>query len=84
MKAGIRPDLLAELHGSFARLRYSRCEVTVDMPLAVLQPAKLVIINQGETPFDRVTNLMFHERIDDVLPRAVRREAKKLLLRKQS
>ena len=45
-----------------------------DMPREALQSgAKLVIINQGETPFDRVANLRFHERIGDVLPRAVRR-----------
>ena len=45
-----------------------------DMPReALLSGAKLVIINQGETPFDRVANLRFRERIGDVLPRAVRR-----------
>ena len=45
-----------------------------DMPREALQSrAKLVIINQGETPFDRVASLRFHERIGDVLPRAVRR-----------
>ena len=45
-----------------------------DMPREALQSgAKLVIINQGETPFDGVANLRFHERIGDVLPRAVRR-----------
>jgi len=44
-----------------------------DMPReALLSGAKLVIINQGETPLDRVANLRFHERIGDVLPRAVR------------
>jgi mono-ADP-ribosyltransferase sirtuin 6 len=35
--------------------------------------AKLVIINQGETPYDRVAHLRFHEKISDVLPGAVRR-----------
>ena len=45
-----------------------------DMPREVLLAgAKLVIINQGGTTFDRVANLRFHERIGDVLPRAVRR-----------
>ena len=131
LKSGIRPDLLAELHGNIARLRCSRCEETVDrgerrtrcrcggalvksvvdfgeslprkdlmlsyehakksdlfavvgsslvvtpaadMPReAVRSGAKLVIINQGQTPFDGVAALRFHERIGDVLPRAVRR-----------
>ena len=45
-----------------------------DMPReALLSGAKLVIINQGETPFDGVASLRFHEGIGDVLPRAVRR-----------
>jgi len=45
-----------------------------DMPREALQAgAKLVIINQGETPFDRVAHLRFHERIGDVLPMAVKR-----------
>lgn len=130
LKSGIRPDLLAELHGNIAKLRCRRCEETfdraqgrtrcrcggalvksvvdfgeslprkdlmlsyehagksdlfvvagsslvvtpaADMPREALQSgAKLVIINQGETPFDRVANLRFHESIGDVLPRAVR------------
>jgi len=136
LKSGIRPDLLAELHGNIARLRCSRCGETVareegrircrcggtlgksvvdfgeslprrdlmlsyeharksdlfvvvgsslvvtpaaDMPREALQSgAKLVIINQGETPFDRVANLRFHERVGDVFPGAVRR-LKKLM-----
>jgi NAD-dependent deacetylase len=131
LKSGIRPDLLAELHGNMTKLRCSRCEERVDrkegrarcrcggmlvksvvdfgeslpqkdlmlsyehsrksdlfvvagsslvvtpaadMPReALLSGAKLVIINQGETPFDKVAGLKFHERIGDVLPRAVRR-----------
>lgn len=131
LKSGIRPVLLAELHGNIARLRCSRCEETVDrkegqtrcrcggslvksvvdfgeslpqkdlmlsyehagksdlfvvvgsslvvtpaadMPREALRSgAKLVIINQGETPFDRAAGLRFHERIGDVLPRAVKR-----------
>ena len=45
-----------------------------DMPHeALLSGAKLVIINQGETPFDKVASLRFRERIGEVLPRAVRR-----------
>ena len=40
---------------------------------AVLSGAKLVIINQGETPFDRIASLRFHESIGDVLPRTVKR-----------
>jgi NAD-dependent deacetylase len=44
-----------------------------DMPREALHAgAKLVIINQGETPFDRVANLRFDEQIGDVLPRAVK------------
>jgi NAD-dependent deacetylase len=59
----------------------SSLEVTpaADMPREALQSgAKLVIINQGETPFDSVANMRFHERIGDVLPRAVKR-LKKLM-----
>ena len=45
-----------------------------DMPReALLSGAKLVIINQGETPFDQMVSLRFHERIGDVLPGAVKR-----------
>lgn len=131
LKSGIRPAMLAELHGNIARLRCSRCEETVDrregrircrcggnlvksvvdfgetlprkdlmlsyeharksdlflvvgsslvvtpaadMPReALASGAKLVIINQGETPFEKVAHLRFRERIGDVLPRAVRR-----------
>jgi NAD-dependent deacetylase len=131
LKSGIRPELLAELHGNIARLRCSRCEETfsreegrtrcrcggplgksvvdfgeslpekdlmlsyeharksdlfvvagsslvvtpaADMPReALLAGAKLVIINQGDTPFDRVAGLRFREGIGDVLPRAVKK-----------
>jgi NAD-dependent SIR2 family protein deacetylase len=131
LKSGIRPDLLAELHGNISRLRCTRCGQTVDrsvgaqycgcggelvrsvvdfgeplperdlrlsfehsrksdlfvvvgsslvvtpaadMPReAILSGAKLVIINQGETPFDSVANLRFREQAGDVLPRAVKR-----------
>jgi NAD-dependent SIR2 family protein deacetylase len=131
LKSGIRPEMLAELHGNIAKLRCRRCGETVDrsearmrctcggelgksvvdfgeslpqkdlmlayehsrkcdlfvvvgsslvvtpaadMPReALLSGAMLVIINQGETPFDGVANLRFQESIGDVLPRAVRR-----------
>ncbi|MBW1710807.1 MAG: NAD-dependent protein deacylase, partial [Deltaproteobacteria bacterium] len=33
--------------------------------------AKLVIINQGETPYDRAADLRFDENISEVLPRAI-------------
>ena len=59
LKSGIRADLLAELHGNITKLRCTRCE------------AELVIINQGETPFDRIAHLRFWERIGEVLPEAV-------------
>jgi NAD-dependent SIR2 family protein deacetylase len=129
LKSGIPPDLLAELHGNIAKLRCTRCDMTVDkstgsdtctcggklvssvvdfgqslpqkdlsdsyrhsqgcdlfvvvgsslvvtpaadMPRVALQSgARLVIINQGETPFDRVVHLRFHEGIGEVLPPAV-------------
>ncbi len=45
-----------------------------DMPLEALRSgAKLVIINQGETPFDHLANLRFSENIGNVLPGAVKR-----------
>jgi NAD-dependent SIR2 family protein deacetylase len=45
-----------------------------EMPREALSAgAKLVIINQGETPFDSQARLRFHEEIGDVLPRAVKR-----------
>ncbi|MBW2341390.1 MAG: hypothetical protein JRF50_13785 [Deltaproteobacteria bacterium] len=45
-----------------------------DMPAEALRSgAKLVIINQGETPFERHAHLRFHEKIGDVLPSAVKR-----------
>jgi len=43
-----------------------------DMPKVALKSgARLVIINQGETPFDRVAHLRFWEGIGEVLPQAV-------------
>lgn len=130
LKSGIRPDLLAELHGNVTKLRCTRCEAEVDqsaspdrcprcgsklvssvvnfgqpmprealassywhsqhcdlfivvgsslvvtpaadMPgIALEHGARLVIINQGETPFDRVAHLRFWEGIGEVLPPAV-------------
>ena len=45
-----------------------------DMPVEALRSgAKLVIINQGETPLDPHANLRFYEGIGQVLPRAVKR-----------
>jgi NAD-dependent deacetylase len=45
-----------------------------DMPREALAAgARLVIINQGETPFDELAHLRFREKIGEVLPGAVRR-----------
>lgn len=50
-----------------------------DMPRVALQSgARLVIINQGETPLDRAAHLQFGERTGEVLPPAVDR-LKKLM-----
>ncbi len=131
LRSGIQPDLLAELHGNFARLRCSRCGTQVDrstglstcscggklvssvvdfgqsmpqreladsyrhsqncdlfvvvgsslvvtpaadMPRVALESgARLVIINQGETPLDQLAHMQFEERIGEVLPPAVAR-----------
>ena len=130
LKSGIRPDLLAELHGNVFKLRCQHCETKWDnfpdlktcpncegrlvssvvnfgdsmpekemkdsewhsrncdlfivvgsslvvypaaeMPKIALESgAKLVIINQGETPFDQTCHLRFKERIEEALPPAV-------------
>lgn len=129
LSSGIRPDLLAELHGNVSKLRCSRCQAEVDMSIgrdscscggklvssvvdfgqplpqreladsyahsrscdlfvvagsslvvtpaadmprmALQSGARLVIINDGETPFDRVAHLRFGERTGAVLPQAV-------------
>ncbi len=131
LKSGIRPELLAELHGNMTKLRCSRCQQTIDQATAksrclcggslvssvvdfgqslpekdlalsfehsrksdlfvvvgsslVVTPAaeipkealmagaRLVIINQGETPFDAHAQLRFFEPIGEVLPKAVRK-----------
>jgi NAD-dependent SIR2 family protein deacetylase len=136
LKSGIRPTLLAELHGNMTKLRCTRCDLTVDetdglskcscggslvssvvdfgQPLpekdlafsfeharhcdlfvvvgsslvvtpaaeipgeALSSGAKLVIINAGETPYDRRAHLRFQENIGEILPIAVRR-LKKLM-----
>jgi len=132
LRSGIRPDLLAELHGNVTKLRCSHCEFLLDnfddqiacplcggklvssvvnfgqplpqkeladsyshsrncdlfvvagsslvvypaadMPKVALESgARLVIINQGETPFDRLAHLRFWEEVGKVLPPAVDR-----------
>jgi NAD-dependent SIR2 family protein deacetylase len=131
LKSGIRPDLLAELHGNTTKLRCTRCQAQVDkssglttcscggklvssvvnfgqplpqkdltdsyqhsqhcdlfvvvgsslvvypaadMPRVALEAeARLVILNKGETPYDRVAHLRFDEQIGQVLPPAVAR-----------
>jgi len=130
LRSGIRPDLMAELHGNATKLRCTRCEAEMDrfpdldtcplcggklvssvvnfgqplprkaladsyqhsekcdlfivvgsslvvtpaadMPKVALESgARLVIINQGETPLDKVAHLRFWEGIGEVLPPAV-------------
>ena len=47
---------------------------TADMPEEALRSgAKLVIINEGKTPFDVYADLRFYEKIREVLPGAVKR-----------
>ena len=42
------------------------------MPRVALESgARLVIINKGETPFDRVAHLRFEETTGEVMPQAV-------------
>ena len=136
LKSGIKPNILAELHGNVTKLRCTRCQKTVDrnenpakcecggtlvssvvdfgqplperdltlsfehsrksdlfvvvgsslvvtpaadMPAEALRAgAKLVIINQGETPLDPYAHLRFFEQIGEVLPRTVKK-LKKLM-----
>jgi len=137
LKSGIKPDLLAELHGNITKVRCRRCEFCMDrfedqtacplcggelassvvnfgqslptkdladsyehsqkcdlfiavgsslvvypaadMPRVALQSgAKLGIINQGETPFDRNVHLRFSEVAGEVLPPAVAQLKKRI------
>jgi NAD-dependent deacetylase len=130
LRSGIKPELLAELHGNITKVRCAQCEFKMDrfedqtecplcggrlvpsvvnfgqslprkdlaesydhsqkcdlfivvgsslvvtpaadMPRVALQSgARLVIINQGETPFDQYAHLRFSEAIGEVLPPAV-------------
>jgi NAD-dependent deacetylase len=130
LKSGIRPELLAELHGNLTRVRCIQCDFTMDrvegesecplcggklvstvvnfgdslpakdladsyrhsqrcdlfivvgsslvvypaadMPAVALEAgARLVIINRGETPFDKHARLRFPEAIVQVLPPAI-------------
>ena len=132
LRSGIRPELIAELHGNITKLRCQNCEFLMDnvgdvipcpicggqvassvvnfgqplpqhdledayahakkadlflavgstltvtpaadMPRVALRAkARLVIINQGETPLDSAAHLRFDEKIGDVLPKAVAR-----------
>jgi NAD-dependent SIR2 family protein deacetylase len=137
LKSGIKPELLAELHGNLTKVRCDRCEFKMDRfedqvkcPLCggrlvssvvnfgqslpakdlaesyehsqkcdlfivvgsslVVYPAadmprvalgvgaRLVILNQGDTPYDNQSHLRFFEAIGQVLPLAVER-LKKLM-----
>ena len=129
LRSGIRPDLLAELHGNTNKLRCQRCQTQVDkspgleicscggrlvssvvnfgdpLPqkelensfrhsqqcdlfivagsslvvspaneiprIALESGARLVIINQGETPLDKNCHLRFEEKMGKVFPPAV-------------
>jgi NAD-dependent SIR2 family protein deacetylase len=132
LRSGIRPDLLAELHGNITRLRCTQCEFLMDnfddemecpicggklissvvnfgqsmpqkevadsyshsrncdlfivvgsslvvypaadMPEVALKAgARLVIVNQGDTPLDTKAHLRFYEGIRDVMPAVVER-----------
>lgn len=131
LKSGIKPELIAELHGNITKLRCTRCGMVydtywgftsckcggtlvsstvgfgqplperdltlafehsqksdlfvvvgsslvvtpaADMPAEALRNgAKLVILNQGDTPFDQYALIRFYEKIGDVLPAAVKR-----------
>lgn len=131
LESGIRPELLAELHGNIFKLRCVKCGFCLDnfpdlivcplcesalvssvvdfgdslpehelneaerhsrdcdlfivigsslfiqpaasMPrIALRSGAKLVVINQGETPLDSECNLRFWEPIGEILPALVR------------
>ena len=137
LKSGIKPELLAELHGNLTKVRCQQCQFKMDriegerecpicggrlvatvvnfgqslpekdlresyqhsqrcdlfvvvgsslvvtpaadMPGVALQVgARLVLINQGETPFDGEVHLRFSEAIGAVLPPAVE-QVKKMM-----
>jgi NAD-dependent deacetylase len=137
LKSGIKPELLAELHGNLTKVRCQQCQFRMDriegerecplcggrlvsavvnfgqslpekdlresyqhsqhcdlfivvgsslvvtpaadMPGVALQVgARLVIINQGETPFDAEAHLRFFEAIGEVLPPVVE-QVKKMM-----
>lgn len=131
LKSGIRPELIAELHGNVTKVRCRQCGMVydtfwgftscrcggelvsstvgfgqalpegdlmrayehsrrsdvfvvvgsslvvtpaADMPAEALRyGARLVILNQGDTPFDRHAHLRFYEKIGEILPPAVKR-----------
>jgi NAD-dependent deacetylase len=132
LKSGIRPELLAELHGNITKVRCVSCEFKMDrfedqdrcplcggemvtsvvnfgqslpakdladayensrrcdlfivagsslvvypaadMPRVALEAgARLVIINQGDTPYDNQASLLFPGQIGEVLPAVVAR-----------
>jgi NAD-dependent SIR2 family protein deacetylase len=52
---------------------YNEIEMRSVTALAVQADAPLVIINQGDTPFDAVAHLRFRQAIGEVLPPAVNR-----------
>ncbi len=137
LRSGIRPELLAELHGNVTRLRCQKCQSQVPKSLGletcscggklvssvinfgdplpqkdledsfwhssqcdlfiivgsslVVGPAnelpevalrgraRLVIINQGETPMDSRCHLRFEENFVEVLPPAVDRLKKSMM-----
>jgi NAD-dependent SIR2 family protein deacetylase len=55
------------------------------MPRVALRAgARLVIINQGETPFDEECHLRFDEEIGEVLPPAVEKLKELMKIRKKS
>jgi NAD-dependent deacetylase len=131
LKSGIKPELLAELHGNLTKVRCLRCQFVMDnfddkmkcpqcggsmkssvvdfgdslpekdldlatrhsqdcdiflvvgsslvvtpaadMPrLALESGAKLVIMNQGETPLDEFASLLFAEKIGQTLPPVIK------------
>ncbi len=75
---GIVKTPLRTVTKGFRRIRALGSSLVVspanDMPRVALRSgARLVIINQGETPMDRSCHLRFEERTGEVLPRAVKK-----------